>query len=156
MFSGTTVLSNGSELFGSNNNDNITVPLKSCIKNEKSNKNAPKKQVSFDSIEVREHAIILGDNPSVTSGPPLTIAWESHASYCVSVEEYEKARPTRRSKEQMLIPRRVREEWLRHAGYARSHFAETEQSIQKVKRQRAASAQTSFISKVFSKNKGVR
>lgn len=142
-----------SEFFSAGNGN---APLRSCMKqkNDTAAPDAPKtekKSVSFDTIEVREHQVVLGDNPSVSSGPPLSIAWESHATHIVSVDDYESVRPTRRSREQMLVPRSTREEWLRNAGFARSEFVEMERSVQRTKRQRAASAQTSFISSLFTK-----
>ena len=34
-----------------------------------------KRNVSFSHLQVREYAITLGDNPSVSSGPPVTLDW---------------------------------------------------------------------------------
>jgi len=48
--------------------------------------------VSFTDVEVRSYPIILGDNPAVSAGPPLTIDWDpSHLAVC-SVDDYEKTR----------------------------------------------------------------
>ena len=124
-----------------------TPTLKSCLKRPASSSN--KKSVSFDTIEVREHAIILGDNPSVSSGPPLTIAWESHATFHSSVEDYEASRPPRRTKNCMLVPRMVREEWLRNAGYARSEFADVARVVQRIKKERAASAKGNVLNRFW-------
>jgi hypothetical protein len=134
-----------------------TRSLKSCLKQASSTPARSKtKTVSFDSIQLNEHYVILGDNPSVSSGPPLTIAWESQACQHSSVDDYEEERPTRRNKESLVIPRNVREEWLRKSGFARSDMVEAQRNVQKIKRQRAASAERSFISKMFDKKKGKR
>ena len=52
-------------------------------------KNPNKLKVSFGDIEIRSHEIILGDNPGVSGGPPLTIDWEPFELSACSVDEYE-------------------------------------------------------------------
>ena len=47
-------------------------------------------------------------------GPPVTIAWEYNPNTTIlSIEEYEKARPVRRTQSQMILPRSVRVDMLR-------------------------------------------
>lgn len=129
--------------------------LKSCLKRVSSSSSLSStvpKSVSFDRIQVAEHHVILGDNPSVSSGPPLTIAWESQAFYVYSVEEYEQSRPdTCKDEDDLLVTRKIREDWLRSAGTSRSEMASALRSVQKVKRDRAATAaqQNSFIVKLL-------
>eukprot|EP00934_Nitzschia_sp_Nitz4_P005591 Nitzschia sp. Nitz4//scaffold321_size20361//8383//8937//NITZ4_008684-RA/size20361-processed-gene-0.31-mRNA-1//1//CDS//3329547778//5581//frame0 len=48
-----------------------------------------KRRVSFGRVDICEHAIILGDNPSVLDGPPVTIAWKCHKRETMSVDEFE-------------------------------------------------------------------
>lgn len=128
------------------------ISLKSCLKHS-TTRTEKKKSVSFDSITVNEHQVILGDNPSVSSGPPLSLAWKSHSECVCTVNDYEERRPTRRTKETMLVPRNIREEWLRNAGYARSQFVETERVLNKIKRGRAVSGaqQRNFVSRLLKK-----
>ena len=128
-----------------------STPRKSCMKQSTALVFSPKKSVTFDKVQVREYEMILGDNPSVSSGPPLAIAWNSHSTLECTVNDYEQAHPTRRNKASMLVPRMVREEWLRNAGYARSDFVEMERILTKIKKSRSASAvqQASFVSKVW-------
>jgi hypothetical protein len=35
----------------------------------------PAKEVSFASVQLREYPMILGENPSCTSVPPVTLGW---------------------------------------------------------------------------------
>ncbi len=48
--------------------------------------------VSFQNVSVREYPRCVGDNPSVSSGPPLTIGWEPVKTEELSIEDYEKRR----------------------------------------------------------------
>jgi len=76
------------------------------------------KNVEWDKIHIREYARTVGDNPSCSSGPPLSISWEYNKETIVlTIDEYESERPPRRSQYEMVLPRDVRftmlrEEWL--------------------------------------------
>lgn len=72
----------------------------------------PRRNVNFDSIRIREFGRALGDNPSTTHGPPLTLDWEFQDTEPVKVDEYELTRPPRRITQQMMIPGNVRENIL--------------------------------------------
>ena len=75
-----------------------TSSSKSCMRTESSPK-ASKKIVSFDSIKIREHPRILGDNPSVKRGPALSLGWYNKGRETkLSVEEYENLRSPDRKK----------------------------------------------------------
>lgn len=129
--------------------------LRSCLKSESSSMSTEKKSVSFDSVEINEHQVILGDNPSVSSGPPVTVAWESHESYTFSVDEYEESHPERRFKSNMLLPRRVREELLTKAGYSRSQLVIAQRIVNRIKKERAMSVsqQQSLVAKMLKRSK---
>ena len=49
------------------------------------------KRVSFDTVDVCEHAVCLGDNV-VSTGAPLTIEWHAQSCDILSVDEYERER----------------------------------------------------------------
>ena len=75
----------------------------------------PVKEVSFASVQVREYPMILGDNPSCTSGPPVTLDWtyDAKASMSCTVDEWESGRDsTRRMKSVIRVPSSVRTEWV--------------------------------------------
>ena len=65
--------------------------------------------VSFSTVEIREHAMIMGCSPSTMQGPPIEIGWESLSSACFALEDFEENRPPRRVKGQMAMPVAVRE-----------------------------------------------
>ena len=93
------------------------------------------KKVCFASVHVREYPIILGDNPTCSSGPPVTLDWEYNgdASASRSVDEWENERYyDRRSREEMrVVPASVRTEWLLDAGFSPLQIHEVIQDIQK-------------------------
>jgi hypothetical protein len=98
------------------------------------------KSVSFGHVEIHSHAIVLGDNPSVSCGPPLTMKWKAFDNQTLTLDDYEQHRPDRRLRDAMVIPRMVREDWLRNAGFARSQLRDSIASLAKIKQQRLRSA----------------
>merc|ERR1711862_858236 len=89
--------------------------IPSAIKDTK--KKQRNNRVSFDQIHIREYFIELGDNPSCSRGPPLTIGWVYDEVGSVELEEFEEYRPPRRCGSQMIVPFRKREEILEFIGY---------------------------------------
>jgi hypothetical protein len=98
------------------------------------------RKLSFGSVQVHSHAVQLGDNPSISSGPPLTISWKSYATDETSLDEYELYKPLPREKQEMVLPRHVREAWLRQAGYSRGEVNERVNQIKKIKSSRMKSS----------------
>jgi hypothetical protein len=96
------------------------------------------RSVNFSTIEVRTYPIILGDNPSVSSGPPFTIDWKHQDAEEIDLSDYEKLKPEKRTREQILLPARVRESWLRAQGYARSEILEVGREVNRIKKCRNA------------------
>lgn len=93
-------------------------------------------RVTFTTVEFRTHCIILGDNPSVSSGPPVTIGWKSVESQSLNLSEYEEFREPRREKCDLILPRMTRTQWLRAAGYARSEMKAVDDQVQVIKKHR--------------------
>jgi len=57
---------------------------------------ANKKSVQFSTVTVRLHPIILGDNPAVSCGPPLSIDWQFTSTYTKAVDVFETTKPAKR------------------------------------------------------------
>ena len=98
------------------------------------------KSVSFGTVDIYSHGIILGDNPSVSFGPPVTIRWKAFDTQTISLDEYEQHKPDSRAKDAMLLPRMVREDWLRNVGFARGEIKDTVIAMEKIKQQRCQSS----------------
>lgn len=54
--------------------------------------NSSKGSVSFHSVSIQLYPIILGFNPAVSKGPPITMDWHPFAECCVPVDTYEAKR----------------------------------------------------------------
>jgi len=106
---------------------------------------ASSKSVTFGRVEIHEHEIQLGDNPSVSKGPPITLQWRARQTDVISVEEYEQSKPPSRCKHEMLLPRFVREDMLRHQGYSRSELKEAVEAVKKIQENRSKSAEDGKI-----------
>lgn len=123
-----------------------SVSLKSCLsvgsmdEPYKKKTVAMKKNVSFDKISIRGHPITLGDNPSVSQGPPVSLGWydeETCDTTTLPLEEYEEQRPDRRSKNNIVLSRNMRESLLRDIGGAtRTEMAKATREANRVKKER--------------------
>jgi len=71
-------------------------------------KNDEDLSVSFSSVEIREYAIRMGDNPSVSAGPPITIEWKHFNEKIIDIDTFEKNLPPRRPATAMAIPAKER------------------------------------------------
>jgi hypothetical protein len=110
-----------------------------------------KRSVTFSTVEIHVHSRALGDNPSVSSGPPITLGQTVLGSDMRTVDEYESFRvkeAPRRSKRDLLLGRMDREDLLKEYGYSRSDFVEAENEVRKFQLQRRASSRKSLLEKV--------
>lgn len=100
-----------------------------------------KYSVSFSTLDIYEHVRILGDNPSVSSGPPLSIGWMAVRSVRgMDVSQYEDWRGERRSRAALTVPRQLREEWLLDEGFSRAERAAAIREVMRVKASRSQAA----------------
>jgi hypothetical protein len=62
------------------------------------------KSVKFDQVFIHEFPLIMGDNPAVSKGAPLTIDWQPIAHDVIDVDIYEYLRgPERRHRKRMIL-----------------------------------------------------
>lgn len=60
-------------------------------------------RVSFDSVRIRFYSQTVGDNPSVSYGPPISLDWDYVEQEDVAIDDYESNRPKRRNLRQMVL-----------------------------------------------------
>jgi hypothetical protein len=115
---------------------------------------AAKRSVAFSTVAVHVHSRALGDNPSVSSGPPIALGRTVLGTETRTVDEYESFRlneAPRRSKRDLLLGRIDREDLLKEYGYSRSDFVEAETEVRKLQLQRRASSRKSLLDRVMIK-----
>jgi len=100
-----------------------------------------KKKVRFSHIEVRQYPMILGDNPSVSSGPALTIDWEYFSEAQFSIEHYDTIhKKTHRSTRHLIMPLSCRMLIAKNAGHS---YREIRQCLKEMKEYKAGLRQES-------------
>ena len=103
-----------------------------------------KRKVHFTTVSVRHYPIILGNNPFVTSGPSLELAWEHESSMNemnIPLDSYEAFHaPIRRSEWDLALSRGERESQLLESGFTREEIATAIRETSRIKSQRAQTA----------------
>jgi len=100
------------------------------------------KKVYFDRICIREYPIILGDNPAVSDGVPVTIGWDCLDEYNVSLSVYEYTKgPMRRTRKKLMISSKKRIRFLVEAGYSPMEIGDAIMDVEKAKLERLKSVQ---------------
>lgn len=69
------------------------------------------KEVAFSDLIIFEFPNLLGDNPGVSEGAPLTIGWKHVTKNVVAVDYYEYLRQSRprRKRRELVIPSAARD-----------------------------------------------
>lgn len=97
---------------------------------------AMKKRISFGTINIREHAQTIGDNPSCSYGTPVQLDWESNDLEELNVEDYEAHRSTTRTKKELYLNHFQRINLLKLNGFSTNEIKETKRQVSKVRNQR--------------------
>jgi hypothetical protein len=95
-----------------------------------------KKSVSFGVIQVREYNRVLGDNPDVIFGPPISIGWEYTQNDALPMDEYERTKPRRKSSLRMSSVTR-RNLLLNVFEVPAEEIRAVEREVQKIQKQRS-------------------
>mmetsp|Transcript_117183 Transcript_117183/g.164834 ORF Transcript_117183/g.164834 Transcript_117183/m.164834 type:complete len:155 (+) Transcript_117183:28-492(+) len=110
-----------------------------------------KKTVSFSTIEIIEFPITLGDNPSVSSGAPLTIEWTPQDRCQFELDVFEKYRPRRRHSSRLAIAPHIREEVLLAHGFGLDEILFWQETPSKKGVVEGKTKKTSPFAKLFKK-----
>mmetsp|Transcript_16898 Transcript_16898/g.39030 ORF Transcript_16898/g.39030 Transcript_16898/m.39030 type:complete len:407 (+) Transcript_16898:162-1382(+) len=97
---------------------------------------AMKKRISFGTIQIREHAQTIGDNPSCTYGTPVQLDWDHQDLEALNVDDYESFRPRQRTKEEFHMNHFQRRNLLKLNGYSTSEIKDSKKKVAKHRSQR--------------------
>jgi hypothetical protein len=92
--------------------------------------------VKYSNITIREYPYDIGDNPSSSSSPSLSIQWKHQFEQTMSVDKYEESVPIRRKGRQMLIPAQIRFKMLRNEGYTFQQIRNESRAVNRIREQR--------------------
>jgi len=127
---------------------------------KKKDRDGDKREVCFGDLIIYEFPNLLGDNPGVSEGAPLTIGWKHENKNVVAVDYYEflrSSRPRRKRKE-LVIPSAARDTFLLGMGYKLDDIVSAAEETKKIRKSRQASMKGSSwdrFKRVFDKkNKG--
>lgn len=103
-----------------------------------------KTKVTFSTLQIRTYETVLGDNPSCTGGPPLSIGWRYNPEhYDSTVDEYERKQdelyggPEIRPLDiDLVLHRSERESILLKMGYNQQDLADAVRRLNKAKSKR--------------------
>lgn len=101
-----------------------------------------RRSISFSTIEITEYPYITGDNPSVSMGVPLTIAWVPLETERYTIDDYEKKRSPRRSRTELIIPPAQRTAMLRGLGFSRNDIQQGSKAANITRNRRRRTAET--------------
>lgn len=94
------------------------------------------RSVSFHRINVREYKSIVGDNPSVTNGPPIQLGWDFKEGIELEVESYEQEKGPPKDMLALVLPRKEREDRLMDSGHTRKEISDAIREVKVSKNQR--------------------
>ena len=134
-------------------------------------KKSRRKKVSFDQVRIRHYPIIMGDNPSVSQGAPISMGWSYEELLSLDLDDFEESKHCRyRRRERrerrcyqfcrtensnrtqhMILGYYRRQSLLLRLGYSVQEQEEAARQILKIQRQRFQSYKFSSVSLSFFK-----
>jgi hypothetical protein len=121
-------------------------PVKSSLKQRSTSIPKKSKAVGFSEVRVHTHKTILGDNPSVSQGLPVTMDWDVQESCHFNLDDYEKeTEGSRQQQWQKRMPAQSRKELLLQHGHSRESFLRVVEEIQEIKGSRQGSKNKSTV-----------
>jgi hypothetical protein len=117
---------------------NIDLLLRTCSEPIQARNRSKDNRVKFDKILIRSYSQTLGDNPSVSYGPPIQLDWDYEEHDAIDLDEYEDTHPTRRTLRQMVTSYYHRKNVLTwQYGYSEEVLKKAKKDAEKIKMKRS-------------------
>lgn len=102
------------------------------------NPNNLKGPVCFDAVTIRTYYLTLGDHPSCTKGPALSLSWEYQQYEEIPIDIFEEFREGQRgqSKHEMYISSQIRKDLVKRLNVSDEEIVERQNEIDEIKKQR--------------------
>jgi hypothetical protein len=100
----------------------------------------PLKRVRFGFVTIRNYDITMGDNPSVTGGPPTMLDWSYEQLPSLPIREFEtfrEANPRAVDSHCLMVSADDRRAMLKRAGFTDNQIQQNEKRVLKIQKQRA-------------------
>mmetsp|Transcript_65347 Transcript_65347/g.73169 ORF Transcript_65347/g.73169 Transcript_65347/m.73169 type:complete len:217 (-) Transcript_65347:726-1376(-) len=114
--------------FSEKTHDGETETIK--LMKKKKNKN----KVRFSTVHIREYNVCLGDNPSVSQGPPISLDWYYDNETWYDIDDHEKQKQGRGGAP-CCVPPKERLNLLKQIGYSQKELTEAIRRVEKSKKQ---------------------
>ena len=104
-----------------------------------------KRKVQFGTVIINEHPIIVGCNPAVSSGVPLSIDWERISQRVMSIHDYETLREPDRVEDHSMLLKDSTDRYyiLQNLGYSYKEMREAEKAVDMIRKFRQQSYEES-------------
>ena len=95
-----------------------------------------KRSVSFSTVQIHEHRMVLGDNPSVSRGLPVALDSKAIRTINRTIDEFEDESPHRRNKKELRLSNHHRQHLLVQGGHSDESFRRVSEEIHSIKQHR--------------------
>ena len=104
-----------------------------------------KRKVQFGTVIINEHPIIVGCNPAVSSGVPLSIDWERISQRVMSIHDFETIREPDRVEDHSMLLKDSTDRYyiLQNLGYSYKEMREAEKTVDMIRKFRQQSYEES-------------
>lgn len=112
-----------------------------------SERSLTKKRVQFSTVKVCSHSLIVGDNPAVSKGVPLTLSWTSDFCETFSLDQHQTS-----GRALKKISPYVREQIAQNAGASKQLLIRAREDVREIQRSRELAMEIGFWERIRNKN----
>ncbi|KAL7581185.1 hypothetical protein ACA910_005974 [Epithemia clementina (nom. ined.)] len=113
-----------------------------------------KKRVSWGSVDIHTHSMTIGDNPSVSTGLPVTLTWDAETHESLTINRYKQDKSDyyfKREINEIILSRTLRDDIARSCGLSRAAMKKRLNEVMKAKQERQRSARDGAVFRTIRK-----